>query len=260
MQGRIWMKDADDEGLHPMNKADAAFPQADVPAPPLSTQRTALQVAGLGKRVPLPTGELTILDGVGFSIWRGDTVAIVGASGSGKSTLLALMAGLDTPSSGTVVLEDEAMSSLDEDGRARVRGAKVGFVFQSFQLLPSLTALENVMLPLELRGDADAESPAKAILEKVGLGARLGHYPRQLSGGEQQRVAVARAFVTRPSLLFADEPTGNLDTHTGQAIIELLFDLNAEAGTTLVLVTHDEHLAIRCGRTLRLDGGRLVAS
>ena len=223
-------------------------------------QRTALRVAGLGKRVPLPTGELTILDGVGFSIGRGDTVAIVGASGSGKSTLLALMAGLDTPSSGTVVLEDEAMSSLDEDGRARVRGAKVGFVFQSFQLLPSLTALENVMLPLELRGDADAESPAKAILEKVGLGARLGHYPRQLSGGEQQRVAVARAFVTRPSLLFADEPTGNLDTHTGQAIIELLFDLNAEAGTTLVLVTHDEHLAIRCGRTLRLDGGRLVAS
>ena len=260
MQGRIWMKDVHDEGLHPMNKADAAFPQADVPAPPPSTQRTALRVAGLGKRVPLPTGELTILDGVGFSIGRGDTVAIVGASGSGKSTLLALMAGLDTPSSGTVVLEDEAMSSLDEDGRARVRGAKVGFVFQSFQLLPSLTALENVMLPLELRGDADAESPAKAILEKVGLGARLGHYPRQLSGGEQQRVAVARAFVTRPSLLFADEPTGNLDTHTGQAIIELLFDLNAEAGTTLVLVTHDEHLAIRCGRTLRLDGGRLVAS
>ncbi|MBC7989753.1 MAG: ABC transporter ATP-binding protein [Luteimonas sp.] len=240
--------------------ADSAFPQVDTPAAtPLPRRETALQVAGLGKRVPLPSGELTILDGVGFSIARGDTVAIVGASGSGKSTLLALMAGLDTPSSGTVMLEGEAMSSLDEDGRARVRGEKVGFVFQSFQLLPSLTALENVMLPLELRGDADAESPARAILQKVGLGERLGHYPRQLSGGEQQRVALARAFVTRPSLLFADEPTGNLDTHTGQAIIELLFDLNAEAGTTLVLVTHDEHLAVRCGRTLRLDGGELVA-
>ena len=186
-------------------------------------------------------------------------VAIVGASGSGKSTLLALMAGLDTPSRGAVVLEGETLSSLDEDGRARVRAEKVGFVFQSFQLLPSLTALENVMLPLELRGDVDAESPARAILDKVGLGARLGHYPRQLSGGEQQRVALARAFVTRPSLLFADEPTGNLDTHTGQAIIELLFELNAGAGTTLVLVTHDEHLASRCGRLLRLDGGRLVA-
>ena len=145
-----------------------------------------------------------------------------------------------------------------EDGRARVRGEKVGFVFQSFQLLPSLTALENVMLPLELRGDADVETPARAILEKVGLGARLDHYPRQLSGGEQQRVALARAFVTRPSLLFADEPTGNLDTQTGQAVIELLFALNAEAGTTLVLVTHDDHLASRCGRQLRLDAGRLV--
>jgi putative ABC transport system ATP-binding protein len=244
-----------------MNKADAAIAQADAQsdAPPLAP-RNALQVTGLGKHVPLPTGELTILEGVGFSIARGDTVAIVGASGSGKSTLLALMAGLDTPSSGSVVLEGEPMSSLDEDGRARVRGEKVGFVFQSFQLLPSLTALENVMLPLELRGDGDAQSPARAILDKVGLGARLGHYPRQLSGGEQQRVALARAFVTRPSLLFADEPTGNLDTHTGQAIIELVFELNAEAGTTLVLVTHDEHLAVRCGRMLRLDSGRLVAS
>jgi putative ABC transport system ATP-binding protein len=218
----------------------------------------ALEVTGLGKRVPLPAGELTILDDVGFTIERGDAVAIVGASGSGKSTLLALMAGLDVPSRGSVVLEGEPMSTLDEDGRARVRGEKVGFVFQSFQLLPSLTALENVMLPLELRGDADAETPARAILSQVGLGERLGHYPRQLSGGEQQRVALARAFVTRPSLLFADEPTGNLDTRTGQAIIELLFDLNAAAGTTLVLVTHDEHLAQRCNRMLRLDGGRLV--
>ena len=220
----------------------------------------ALRVQGLGKRVPLPAGALTILDGVGFSVDAGDTVAIVGASGSGKSTLLSLMAGLDSPTSGTVLLDGEPLSALDEDGRARVRGEKVGFVFQSFQLLPSLTALENVMLPLELRGDAQVEAPARAILEKVGLGERLGHYPRQLSGGEQQRVALARAFVTRPSLLFADEPTGNLDTRTGQAIIELLFDLNAERGTTLVLVTHDEHLAERCQRRLRMDAGRLLAS
>jgi putative ABC transport system ATP-binding protein len=220
--------------------------------------RTALDVSGLGKRVPLPSSELTILDGIGFTIASGDSVAIVGASGSGKSTLLSLMAGLDTPSSGEVRLDGAAMSTLDEDGRARVRADKVGFVFQSFQLLPSLTALENVMLPLELRGDADAEGPARATLAKVGLAQRLAHYPRQLSGGEQQRVALARAFVTGPSLLFADEPTGNLDTHTGDAVIELLFAMNADAGTTLVLVTHDEHLAARCSRMLRLDGGRLV--
>ena len=222
--------------------------------------RSALEVIGLGKRVPLPSGELTILDGVGFRIAPGDSVAIVGASGSGKSTLLSLMAGLDTPSSGEVRLDGAPMSSLDEDGRARVRAAKVGFVFQSFQLLPSLTAEENVMLPLELRGDADAQTPARAVMRKVGLGERLDHYPRQLSGGEQQRVALARAFVTAPSLLFADEPTGNLDTHTGEAIIELLFAMNADAGTTLVLVTHDEHLAARCGRMLRLDSGRLVSA
>ncbi len=222
--------------------------------------REALRVHGLGKTVPLPGGPLVILDDVSFTIPAGDSVAVVGASGSGKSTLLSLLAGLDTPSHGEVVLDGAVLSALDEDGRARVRGEKVGFVFQNFQLLPSLTALENVMLPLELRGDADAEGPAVAILGKVGLGERLGHYPRQLSGGEQQRVAVARAFVTRPSLLFADEPTGNLDTHTGQAIIELLFDLNAQQGTTLVLVTHDEHLASRCRHTLRLDGGRLVAA
>jgi putative ABC transport system ATP-binding protein len=235
--------------------ADSTELRAEVARPIL---RPALQVCALGKRVPLPSGELTILEGVAFQIGQGDTVAIVGASGSGKSTLLSLLAGLDSPSDGSVLLDGEALSSLDEDGRARVRGEKVGFVFQSFQLLPSLTALENVMLPLELRGDADAETPAKQILQKVGLAERLYHYPRQLSGGEQQRVALARAFVTRPSLLFADEPTGNLDTHTGQAIIELLFALNAEAGTTLVLVTHDEHLAVRCGRILRLDSGRLV--
>jgi putative ABC transport system ATP-binding protein len=223
-----------------------------------TTTTDTLQVENLGKRVRLPDGELIILQDIGFRIRRGDTVAIVGASGSGKSTLLSLLAGLDTPSDGRVLLDGAPLSALDEDGRARVRGEKVGFVFQSFQLLPSLTALENVMLPLELRGDAQVEAPARQILEKVGLGERLGHYPRQLSGGEQQRVALARAFVTAPSLLFADEPTGNLDTHTGQAIIELLFALNADAGTTLVLVTHDEHLAARCKRLLRLDSGRLV--
>ena len=228
------------------------------PRPRQPAAHPALHVDGLGKRVTLPSGELTILDGLTFDIAHGDTVAIVGASGSGKSTLLSLMAGLDTPSDGRVVLDGTVLSSLDEDGRAKVRGERVGFVFQNFQLLPSLTALENVMLPLELRGDGDVEAPARAILQQVGLGERLGHYPRQLSGGEQQRVALARAFVTRPSLLFADEPTGNLDTHTRQAIIELLFELNRAAGTTLVLVTHDDHLAVRCRHRLRLDSGRLV--
>jgi len=234
---------------------DNTDPLAEAPSP----ASPALEVRGLGKQVPLPSGALTILADVSFTVSHGDTVAIVGASGSGKSTLLSLLAGLDTPSHGSVQLAGEPLSTLDEDGRARVRGAKVGFVFQSFQLLPSLTALENVMLPLELRGDDDAEAPARAILEKVGLGARLTHYPRQLSGGEQQRVALARAFVTSPSVLFADEPTGNLDTQTGEAIIGLLFALNASAGTTLVLVTHDEALAERCGRQLRLDAGRLVS-
>lgn len=224
------------------------------------TASPALTVESLGKRVRLPTSELTILEGIHFEIAAGDSVAIIGASGSGKSTLLALMAGLDTPSDGRVLLDGAPLSTLDEDGRAKVRGEKVGFVFQSFQLLPSLTALENVMLPLELRGDDDVDGPAREILAKVGLSERLDHYPRQLSGGEQQRVALARAFVTRPALLFADEPTGNLDTRTGQAIIELLFGLNADAGTTLVLVTHDEHLAERCHRILRLDSGRLVSA
>jgi putative ABC transport system ATP-binding protein len=233
---------------------------ADTHESPAVATAEALRAEGLGKRVPLPSGELTILDGVGFTIAKGEAVAIVGASGSGKSTLLSLLAGLDVPSSGSVRLDGGPLSSLDEDGRAKVRGEKVGFVFQSFQLLPSLTALENVMLPLELRGDADAEGPARAILGQVGLGERLGHYPRQLSGGEQQRVALARAFVTRPAVLFADEPTGNLDTQTGQAIVDLLFALNRESGTTLVLVTHDERLAARCDRILRLDGGRLVSA
>ena len=223
------------------------------------TAAPILRVESLGKRVALPAGDLVILDDIAFEIARGDSVAVVGASGSGKSTLLSLMAGLDVPSRGSVTLAGAPISTLDEDGRAKVRGEHVGFVFQSFQLLPSLTALENVMLPLELRGDRDVEAPARAILEKVGLGQRLGHYPRQLSGGEQQRVALARAFVTEPSLLFADEPTGNLDTHTGEAIIDLLFALNQDFGTTLVLVTHDEQLAARCSRRLRLDSGRLVA-
>lgn len=232
----------------------------DPAAPSVSTSAPApmLRVESLGKQVPLPGGPLTILEDVGFSIGRGETVAIVGASGSGKSTLLSLMAGLDVPTRGRVLLDGRELSALDEDGRARVRGEKVGFVFQNFQLLPSLTALENVMLPLELRGDDEVEAPARQILARVGLGERLEHYPRQLSGGEQQRVALARAFVTAPALLFADEPTGNLDSHTGEAIIGLLFELNAAAGTTLVLVTHDEQLAARCHHRLRLDAGRLM--
>ena len=220
----------------------------------------SLTAEDLGKRVSLPDHELTILDGVSFTIAAGEAVAIVGASGSGKSTLLSLLAGLDVPSAGQVRLDDTVLSALDEDGRARIRGEKVGFVFQSFQLLPALTALENVMLPLELRGDRDADAPPRAILQRVGLGERLDHYPRQLSGGEQQRVALARAFVTRPTVLFADEPTGNLDTETGRAIVDLLFELNAQSGTTLVLVTHDERLASRCSRIIRLDSGRLVTA
>ena len=220
---------------------------------------TAIRVTKLGKRVRLPESELCILEDVSFSLNRGETAAIVGASGSGKSTLLSLMAGLDTPSEGGVDILGTALNALDEDGRAKLRGASVGFVFQNFQLLPALTALENVMLPLELSGHADPESPARDILGKVGLAERLQHYPRQLSGGEQQRVAIARAFVVNPAVLFADEPTGNLDTDTGRAIADLLFELNATRGTTLVLVTHDERLAARCQRQLRLNAGRLVA-
>lgn len=221
--------------------------------------RTILQARALTRRVKLGEDELTILDDVSFAISEGESVAIVGASGSGKSTLLSLLAGLDVPSEGDVDLVGESLAALDEDGRAQLRGRHVGFVFQSFQLLPSLTALENVMLPLELAGRADAESAARQVLAQVGLADRLRSYPRQLSGGEQQRVALARAFVTRPKVLFADEPTGNLDTRTGSAIIDLLFDLNAQSGTTLILVTHDVGLAARCGRTLRIDAGRLQA-
>ena len=210
------------------------------------------------KEVSSPEGLLTILDEVSLAIHAGETVAIVGASGAGKSTLLALLAGLDEPSSGEVWVDGENITALDEDGRAAVRARRVGFVFQSFHLVPSLTALENVMLPLELAGRRDAREAASQALDEVGLGARVGHYPRQLSGGEQQRVAIARAFVTRPAVLFADEPTGNLDTATGARIADLLFQLNAAAGTTLVLVTHDRGLAARCGRIIEIDGGRLT--
>ena len=216
-----------------------------------------VRVAGLTKQVTTGDSELTILRDVSFSIASGEAVAVVGASGSGKSTLLGLLAGLDTPTAGSVQIDGEDLFALDEDGRAALRARLLGFVFQSFNLLPAMTALENVMLPLELAGTANAAAAAKSLLERVGLGQRLTHYPKQLSGGEQQRVAIARAFVTQPRLLLADEPTGNLDADTGAGIIELMFDLNRERGTTLVLVTHDMDLSRRCGRVLRLAGGVL---
>lgn len=219
----------------------------------------AINVTNLSKRVQLPTSELCIVDDVSFTISQGQTLAIVGASGSGKSTLLALLAGLDTPSEGHVEILGKNLNHLDEDGRAKLRGENVGFVFQSFQLLPALSALENVMLPLELRGNADPVTAAREILQRVGLGERLNHYPRQLSGGEQQRVAIARAFVVQPAVLFADEPTGNLDTETGLDIANLLFELNQKTGTTLVLVTHEERLAARCSKILHLAAGRLIS-
>jgi putative ABC transport system ATP-binding protein len=205
------------------------------------------------------SGELTILHSVDFTVQPAETLALVGASGSGKSTLLGLLAGLDTPSSGTVRLDGTDIFALDEDGRAAFRKAKLGFVFQSFQLLPHLNALENVMLPLELRGDGSARDKAAAMLGRVGLDSRLRHYPKYLSGGEQQRVALARAFVTEPPLLFADEPTGSLDAATGESVIQLMFELNREHGSTLVLVTHDAAMAARCGRTITIAAGRLVS-
>jgi len=217
-----------------------------------------LSTASLGKRVASPEGELVILDDINLSVAPGESLAIVGASGSGKSTLLGLMAGLDTASHGTVLLDGHDLGALDEDGRAALRASRVGFVFQSFQLLPSLTALENVMLPLELGGRSDPRRGAEIILDRVGLGDRVQHYPKQLSGGEQQRVAIARAYAGEPRILFADEPTGNLDRKTGERIGELLFTLNHEHGTTLVLVTHDARLAERCDRIVELDGGRIV--
>ncbi len=216
-----------------------------------------VRVAGLTKQVTTGDSELTILRDVSFSIASGEAVAVVGASGSGKSTLLGLLAGLDTPTAGSVQIDGEDLFVLDEDGRAALRARLLGFVFQAFNLLPAMTALENVMLPLELAGAADAATEARNLLERVGLGQRLTHYPKQLSGGEQQRVAIARAFVTKPRLLLADEPTGNLDADTGAGIIQLMFDLNRERGTTLVLVTHDMELSQRCGRSLRLAGGML---
>ncbi len=213
----------------------------------------------LSKRVETAAGPLDILTDIHLEIQARESVAIVGVSGSGKSTLLGLLAGLDLPSAGEVFLSHYPLHDLDEDGRARVRGELVGFVFQSFQLLGNLTALENVMLPLELRRDRQPREQATELLSRVGLGKRLQHYPKQLSGGEQQRVAIARAFVTEPAILFADEPTGNLDNLTGETVIDLLFRLNRDKGTTLVLVTHDEHLASRCERLIHLEAGRVVS-
>ncbi|MCW5574053.1 MAG: ATP-binding cassette domain-containing protein [Steroidobacteraceae bacterium] len=209
------------------------------------------------KEVTSPEGSLTIVHEVSLEIVAGESVAIVGPSGAGKSTLLALLAGLDLPTSGRVWLAGQELTALDEDGRARLRAERVGFVFQAFHLVPALTALENVMLPLELAGRGDARRLARETLERVGLGARTGHYPRQLSGGEQQRVALARGFVTRPAVLFADEPTGNLDSATGARVCDLLFELNRDLRTTILLVTHDQALAARCGRALHMDNGRL---
>ena len=217
-----------------------------------------LKAESVTKKVSSPEGTLTILAEVDLQIAAGETVAIVGASGAGKSTLLALLAGLDEPSEGRVWLNGAELTALDEDGRAAVRARHVGFVFQSFHLVPSLTAIENVMLPLELAGLPHARSSAAEVLAQVNLSPRREHYPRQLSGGEQQRVAIARAFVTRPALLFADEPTGNLDSVTGERIIDLLFDLNKATHTTLVVVTHDQAIAQRCSRIIKIEAGRLV--
>jgi putative ABC transport system ATP-binding protein len=224
----------------------------------MSIADPVLRAEKITKQVSSPEGTLTILAEVDLAIAAGETVAIVGASGAGKSTLLALLAGLDEPSRGQIWLNGAQLTALDEDGRAAVRARHVGFVFQSFHLVPSLTAIENVMLPLELAGLPNARAAASDVLAKVNLTARREHYPRQLSGGEQQRVAIARAFVTRPALLFADEPTGNLDSVTGERIIQLLFDLNQASQTTLVVVTHDQAIAQRCGRIIHIDAGRIV--
>jgi putative ABC transport system ATP-binding protein len=218
-----------------------------------------LSARGIGKTVKSGDSDLVILRDIDLEVTRGEALAVLGASGSGKSTLLAILAGLDTPTAGTVELEGTDLFSLDEDARAELRGRLVGFVFQSFQLLPGWTALENVMLPLELSENKDAEKLARQMLARVGLGERLHHYPKHLSGGEQQRVALARAFVVRPKLLLADEPTGSLDAGSGDGVIDLLFGMNREYGTTLVMVTHDESLAARCHRRVRLAGGRVVS-
>jgi putative ABC transport system ATP-binding protein len=218
-----------------------------------------LSARGIGKTVKSGDSDLVILRDIDLEVTRGEALAVIGASGSGKSTLLAILAGLDTPSAGTVELEGVEIFSLDEDRRAELRGRAVGFVFQSFQLLPALTALENVMLPLELSSQENPDTAAEQMLQRVGLGERLHHYPKHLSGGEQQRVALARAFVVRPKLLLADEPTGSLDAGSGDGVIELLFGMNREYGTTLVMVTHDETLAARCHRRVRLASGRIVS-
>lgn len=221
---------------------------------------SAILAAHLSKYVGEAANKIEILNGLNLQVAQGESVAIVGSSGSGKSTLLALLAGLDVPSSGVVEVAGQPFSALDEDARAAMRGAQMGFVFQSFQLLPTMTALENVMLPMQLANRKDAKQMALSTLEKVGLAERLQHYPKQLSGGEQQRVAIARAFAPQPSILFADEPTGNLDIATGERIIDLLFNLNQQANTTLILVTHDAQLAQRCTRTLTLQNGQLNAT
>jgi putative ABC transport system ATP-binding protein len=218
-----------------------------------------LAARNVSKQVSSPEGTLTILSNVSFAIDKGDSVAVVGASGAGKSTLLALLAGLDLPTEGEIWLDGVNLTNLDEDGRAAVRAASVGFVFQSFHLVPSLNALENVMLPLELAGFDSPRQKAMDILQQVGLGERWSHYPAQLSGGEKQRVAIARSFATEPAVLFADEPTGNLDSRTGGHVIDLMFELNRNSSTTLVLVTHDKTLAARCDRIIGLDGGLLVS-
>jgi putative ABC transport system ATP-binding protein len=224
----------------------------------MSHNNSVLTARGIGKTVKSGASDLVILREIDLAVTRGEAVAVVGASGSGKSTLLAILAGLDTPTSGAVELDGQDLFAMDEDRRAELRGRAVGFVFQSFQLLPSLTALENVMLPLELADQENAQAQAREMLVRVGLGERLHHYPKHLSGGEQQRVALARAFVVRPKLLLADEPTGSLDADSGAEVIELLFGMNREYGTTLVLVTHDESLASRCARLVRLAAGRIV--
>ena len=225
-----------------------------------NASNTFVEARGLGKQVTTREGVLTLLDDINFGIESGTSVAILGASGSGKTTLLGLLAGLDTPSRGEVILGGRSLNDFDEDGRAQIRAELVGFVFQNFQLLLGMTALENVMLPLELAQAPHPRRTAQDLLERVGLGERIHHYPNQLSGGEQQRCAIARAFATRPSCLFADEPTGNLDSETGRRIIELLFELNSEQGTTLIMATHDASLSQLCSRRLRLDAGRLVDS
>jgi putative ABC transport system ATP-binding protein len=231
-------------------------PKPSAQAPTIRNR--VLRAENLCKQVSSPEGTLTIVDEVSLDILAGESVAVTGPSGAGKSTLLALLAGLDVPTRGRVLLEGQDLTQLDEDGRARLRAQRVGFVFQSFHLIPALTALENVMLPLELAGRRDARRAAAETLQRVGLKERTGHYPRQLSGGEQQRVALARAFVTQPAVLFADEPTGNLDTVTGARVGELLFELNANAHTTLVLVTHDRELAARCARLVKMEAGRAL--